>query len=444
VRAFIVTPLYKMSSHALLRVGEDVDLFYTDPKNCEKQAIPVEYNTRFTQAFSNLGQGVSVFTIPPGNGLRHILIVVGYSAAALNAGAAQQGLYGLPRGWGYQAIKQISFRIGGSSQYFLSGAQLLARNMRLCRTKEQRQAMLQLGGAEVKTPVSGDFSVDQFAYIPVSVFAAPNADGISLPLSADLLSQQVQITAEIAPTSDFWVTNPTPGALTGYIPSQFSTAYFQVEQLVMEDRGMSLANRVDLNTHSYNMPLPDFDQQEVAIPLANSGAGVTASQSVVLTGFRAGEVKKLQIWLTKNTTGTNADPLNKGIWYKPKAIQVLYAGVIYSQYDNGSSAMWNLLDGTAPSIVDQSRLTSGGAGAPMTSTGVLSEWVELPFAQPTGNDYDGEVLVHGKQITNGIVNMQITPPASVSGDASDAYTLHVVYVYNCTASFSKGSCDLVF
>lgn len=416
--------MYKMSSHALLRVGEDVDLFYTDPKNCEKQAIPVEYNTRFTQAFSNLGQGVSVFTIPPGNGLRHVLIVVGYSAAAL---AGNTGGAALPRGWGYQAIKQMSFRIGGSSQYFLSGAQMLARNMRLCRTKEQRQAMLTLGGNECKQ--ADDFLVDQFAYIPVSVFAAPNADGISLPLSADLLSQQVQITAEIAPTSAFWMTNPAPGATVASIPPAFSTAYFQVEQLVMEDRGMSLANRVDLNTHSYNMPLPDFDQQEVAIPLAATGL----SQPVVLTGFRAGEVKKIQVWLTKNSDAA----LNPGRWYKPSAVQVLYAGVIYSQYDNGSSAMWNLLDGTAPASVDYSMLTSSAPGA-LTSTGKLNEWVELPFAQPTGNDYDGEVLVHGKSITNGIVNMQITAPSA------EAYTAHIVYCYNATCSFSKGSADICF
>lgn len=414
-----------MSSHALLRVGEEVDLYYTDPKNCEKQSIPVEYNTRFTQAFSNPSQGVSVFTIPPGNGLRHILIVVGYSAAAL---AGNTGLYALPRGWGYNAIRQISFRIGGSSQYFLTGQQLLARNMRLCRTKEQRNAMLSLGGAEAKA--TADFAVDQFAYIPVSVFAAPSADGISLPLSADLLSQQVQITAEIAPTSEFWVTNPAAGALVAVIPSAFTTAYFQVEQLVMEDRGMSLANRVDLNTHSYNMPLPDFDQQEVVIGTLSAS---TAPQSVVLTGFRAGEVKKLQIWLTKNS-----DALNPGRWYKPKAVQVLYAGVIYSQYDNGSSAMWNLLDGTAPSAVDYSALSSVAPGAVLASTGVLNEWAELPFAQPTGNDYDGEVLVHGKEITNGIVNMTVTLPSA------ELYTLHIAYVYNCTASFAKGSCDLIF
>ena len=417
-----------MSSHALLRVGKDQDLFYADPANISKQSIPVEYNTRFTQAFSNLGQGVSVYTIPPGNGLRHILVVIGYSAAAL---AGNTGGAALPRGWGYRALSQMSFRIGGSSQYFLTGEQMLARNMRLCRTQSQRDAMLQLGGAECKA--TADFAVDQYAYIPISVFAAPSADGISMPLAADLLSQQVQITAEIAPTSAFWVTNPTPGATVAVIPSAFTTGTFQVEQLIMTDRAMSLANRVDLNTHSYNMPLPDFDQQEVRIPLAAGAGPQPAPQPVVLTGFRAGQVKKIQVWLTKDS-----DTLNKSLWVKPSAVQVLYAGVIYAQYDNGSSSMWNLLDGTARSAGEHSRLSASVAPGALVSTPALSEWVELPFAQPTGNDYDGEVLVNGKEITNGIVNLTVTAPTL------DAYTMHVAYVYNCTASFSRGSCDLVF
>jgi hypothetical protein len=177
------------------------------------------------------------------------------------------------------------------------------------------------------------------------------------------------------------------------------------------------------------MPLPDFDQQEVVIPLA----ATAAPQPVVLTGFRAGEVKKLQIWLTKNS-----DALNYGRWYKPTAVQVLYAGTIYANYENGAAAMWNLLDGTSRSAAEQSALAAAVAPGPLVSTPVLSEWTELPFAQPTGNDYDGEVLVHGKQITNGIVNLTVQTP-----DAS-AYTLHIVYVYNCTLSMSKGSADLVF
>jgi hypothetical protein len=112
--------------------------------------------------------------------------------------------------------------------------------------------------------------------------------------------------------------------------------------------------------------------------------------------------------------------------------------VVYAQYEAGESAMWNLLDGTAPAAVDYSVLTRAPLAGTIGSTSYLQEWVELPFSQPTGNDYDGEVLVHGKEITNGIVNLTVQTP-----DAS-AYKLHVAYVYNASVSFSRGSADLVF
>ena len=214
----------------------------------------------------------------------------------------------------------------------------------------------------------------------------------------------------------------------------------------MMDRGMGLANRVDMNTHMYSMPLPTFDQQEVLINLPSVGAGpaytAAANQAVVLTGFRAGEVKKMQVYLTPNSAvAAGTAPSDNALrWYAPDSVEVLYAGLKYSVYNNGSSRMWNLLDGTAPAAVNQSVLASTVAG--WTSTPGLSEWVELPFGQPSGSDYEADILVHGKQITNGIVNMTVTPPQAVV--SADGWTLHVVYVYNCTLVFSRGTAELQF
>jgi hypothetical protein len=414
-----------MSAQNLVRTGEIHDLYYADPANQLLQKIPVEYDTRFTSDFSNKASGVSVFTIPPNMGVRHVLIVLGYSA---NDISGQLGARSLERGWGYKALAQgISFRIGGSSQYFLNGAQLLARNLRLCRTQSQRDAILSLGGNECK--VAADFQVDQFAYIPVSIWCAPGEDELQLPLPTDLLSQQVQITAQLSPASQFFSAPLTAvGAPADVaLPTAFSTAFFQIEQLVMNDRGMAMANNQNMANDIYTMPLPTFDQQEVLIPMAAGGQ----SQSLVLTGFRAGQVKKLQIWLTKDS-----DTANSLAWYAPKSVQALYAGLIYANYTNGSSQMWNLLDGTAPAAVNQSLLD--GTGTAWTSTPVLSQWAELPFGQPSGSDYEADIYTRGKEITNGIINLQITAP-----DAS-AYTLHVVYVYNCSVAFSRGTADLVF
>ncbi len=412
-----------MSAQNVVRTGEVRNLYYAEANNQLVQKIPVEYDTRFKSDFSNKSSGVSVFTIPPNMGVRHVLIVVGYNAATING---QLGARALERGWGYKALSQVSFRIGGSSQYFLTGAQLLARNMRLCRTASQRDALLSLGGNECK--VAADFDVDQYAYIPVSIWCAPGEDELQLPLPTDLLSQQVQLTAQLNPAAAFWSAPLSGGGAPADVgvPAAFDTAFFQIEQLTMNDRGMSMANGRSMDA-IYAMPLPTFDQQEVQIALQPTAL----SQSVVLTGFRAGQVKKLQIWLTKDT-----DPENVLRWYAPKSVQALYAGLVYANYDSGSSQIWNLLDGTAPAAVNQSALVNSGSS--WTSVPVLSQWTELPFGQPSGSDYEADILVSGKEITNGIVNLQLITP-----DAS-AYTLHIAYVYNCTLAFARGTADLIF
>jgi hypothetical protein len=424
------------SSQALARVGDPRDLYYTDEKNCLKQAIPVEVDTRYRQDFSNRSTGVSVFTISPGNGVKHLLIVLGYNAASING---QVGDKALERGWGYNAIRQISFRIGGSTQYFLTGQQLLQRNMRLVRTGTQRDSLLSLGGNECK--VAADFDVDQYAYIPVSIWAAPGEDELGVPLPSDLLSSQIQVTCELNPASGFWNTIPgyTGAGTPVAAPDGFDTAYFQIEQHTMRDRGMGLANRVDLNTHMYSMPLPTFDQQMVSLQLV--GDGSYTRQTPVLSGFRAGEVKKISVWLTRNAvpgeTTLNANAL---MWYAPVSIKMLYAGQVYSQFETGSSQIWNLLDGTAPNQVNQSLLSTNST-LNWTSTGVLSQWVELPFAAPCGSDYQADILVHGKEILNGICNLEVVVPQI---SATAGWTMNVVYTYNAVAAFSRGSCEILF
>jgi hypothetical protein len=210
----------------------------------------------------------------------------------------------------------------------------------------------------------------------------------------------------------------------------FDTAQFQVEQLCMVDRGMAISNHVDLNTHELLMPVT-FDQQELQIQVPAGSA--TSPAQLVATGFRAGQVKSIQMWLTKNSDGLN--PL---LYYAPAAVTVLYSGTIYSQYNNSSSVIWNLLDGTKPPVVTQSKLTAAAITGVFSSSPVASQYVLLPFGNPSGDDYEAEVLTHGKPILSGLVNLVVTAPTD------DAYTAHVSYIYNSTLVFSKSSAEFRF
>jgi hypothetical protein len=116
---------------------------------------------------------------------------------------------------------------------------------------------------------------------------------------------------------------------------------------------------------------------------------------------------------------------------------MLYAGDIYARYDLGVSQLFNLINGNKTSAFANTTLTS--AGGVFTQTSGLSYWVELPFAQTFVDEDAHHVLVHGKPITNGIVNLLLTTPT-----ASATWVLNVSYIYNSTLLMSQGTADFVF
>ena len=418
------------SAQSMVRPGEALDLFYYDHETSKKQVWPTTVNTKYVQQFNNLTGGSSVFTIPPNNGLQDVIISLAINA--LPAGAATTGL-ALNRGWGYSAIKQVSFRYGGSSQYFLTGDQILQNALRAQPSRETASDLLTLGGqAALEDGTVNQLSAGaQYANVVLVLpHATPSGVGKAHPFPSDCLTQQVQITVELYPPSAIFSVLAADAA-TVTVPSAYSSASFQVQQVLFNNLGDALARRVDLSENAYAFPA-EFVQQKQLISLANTAA----AQSVVLTGFRSGEVKNIQIWLSRasDTTGTVKNPWN---WVLPTAVEMTYAGDIYARFDGQSSTLWNLINGNKYPGAQSIALTDGGAS--YTSASQISTWVELPFAQTFLDEDSHHVLVHGKPITNGIVNLLVTTPS-----AQADWVLNVSYVYNTTLLFSQGTADYVF
>jgi hypothetical protein len=419
-----------VSTMDMSRPGECVDLFYYDGETSKKQCYPTTQNTKYVQSFQNTGAGTSVFTLSPNSGIQDVILsfVVGQQAAG-------SGLV-LPRGWGYAAIKQVSFRYGGSSQFFISGDQVLQNALRCQPNRSAVNDILTLGG-NLSNPAdlaAGDVSAAVVLKLPHSW---PSGVGKSHPFPSDCITQAIQITVELNnPQSIFSTTS------SGIAPPlNFKTANFQVQQCVLNNAGDSLARRVDLSVNAYAFPC-EFVQNVQRIPL--SSVGTTASQSVTLTGFRAGEVTKIICWLTRTSdtpvfTGTLGQLQNPFIWYLPKSVQLSYSGDVYARYENATSPLWNLINGNKAPAVDNLDITATALSASSTTTPYLSQWVELPFAQTLVDEDSHYTLVHGKMITNGLCNLDITAP-----DNSADYVLNVSYVYNSTLLISQGTCDYIF
>lgn len=417
------------STQQALIPGKCSDIYYPDPENSKKSCFSTTQNTKFQQAFANLSQGVSVFTLPPANGYQHIVVQMQLpDLTGANTGLA------VARGWGYALINRISYRIGGSSQYFISGQQCLNDALRQCPNGSARDDLYALGGSElIGAALAG---TGNYAYVWLSLpWSKPTAEGMPTPLPSDLLTQQVQVQVELNPLSAIFTSQAGGSA----IPSSLASATFTAQQVVLHNQGDALARRVDMTTHSLSYPV-SFTQQEVVIPLA-ANAGV---QSVSLTGFRSGEVAKMEIWITRDSDAAGTSPAtakNPLRTYLPASLQVTYAGEIYAQYSATSSQLWNLINGKQSSKWAGSTLTYGGGA--YTGTADTYYWAELPFAQPFSVAETGDrMLVSGKEITNGIVNLQVSLPASIIA-ATDA-KLHVSYVYNSVVVFSQGTADFAF
>lgn len=277
----------------------------------------------------------------------------------------------------------------------MTGDQIFQNALRAQTSRTSADDIATLGGNYATgLDLSG---VPQTAAIVLTLpHSKPSGVGKSHPLPSDLLTQQCQVTVELKPIAAvFGISAGAPAGTAACIPSSLSAAQFQIQQVQLNNQGDALARRVDMATNAYAFPA-EFVQQVQRIPLA-AGA---SPQSVVCTGFRSGEVKAIHCWLSAGADQANAlsnpggaayNPFN---WVLPSAVQMTYAGDVYSRYEFGSSALWNLINGNKAPAWDNNVVVDGGSS--FTASPKLSQWVELPFAQTLVDEDAHNILVHGK------------------------------------------------
>jgi hypothetical protein len=419
------------SVQASIRPGEMVDTYYYGETNLEKQAYPSVVNTRFVQQFTQLGAGSSQFVISPNMGVSDIVMQFVTPASA----GANYTTLALSQGWGYSLISRVSVRYGSSAQYFFSGPQTFLQNLVDAENTTKANDISALGGNAVQGANCGNQAAYVYLKLPHN---SVRASGKPLPFPSDLLVQPIVVTVELYALNQILVNqSATPNLNLTNGPAALQTAQFQVKQEMLTDSSDLLARRVDMNAHAYTLPLMYFAQQETQVPVT-SPASATDTISVNLTGFRAGEVKSIVLWLTPTAAGQssagsgNFQPLT---WQAMNQVTLTYNGEIFSRFDGGSAALWNLTSDEKSAYYSQITQTTGS----VASSTAPSPWLDCPFAQVCV-PYDKEMkLVHGKPILNAVVQLSFQAPAT-----STNYILHAMYLYNASLLCSRGSAEYIF
>lgn len=403
-----------------------VDTYYFGETNLKKQAYPAVCNTRFVQQFTNLGQGSSQFIISPQGGVSDIIM----QFVTPTTGATYTTL-ALNQGWGYSLVSRLSVRYGSSAQYFWSGPQMFLENLLDAENTTKANSISQLGG----NALAGGACAGAQAYVYLKLpHNSIRANGKPLPFPSDLLVQPIVVTVELLALNQILINQ---GALPSTGPASLASAQLQVKQEMLTDSSDLLARRVDMNSNAYTFPLMYFAQQEVQIPVTSDAQN--SLQSVNLTGFRAGEVQKIVLWLTPNTGAGETTPgsgaFNPLQWSLLNNITLTYNGEIFSRFDSGSFQLWGLTGDEKSTSYSNVVQTVGS----VANTTAVSYWVECPFAQ-VNVPYDKEMkLVHGKPILNAVVNLTFNCPV-----ASTSFILHAMYLYNASLLCSRGSSEYIF
>lgn len=181
------------STQQLVRPGQCVDIYYPDPETAKKACFRTTLNTRYVQTFNNLTGGTNVFVIPPNNGVQDIVCSFALPVGGTSAWPTTTGL-AVNRGFAYALIKQISFRYGGSSQFFLSGQQVLQTVLSMASDSGSRDALLSLGGnfTDAAGTAPANFSTQQYGYVWLPLpHTVPSLVGKLPPIPSDLLTQWV-------------------------------------------------------------------------------------------------------------------------------------------------------------------------------------------------------------------------------------------------------------
>ena len=419
-----------------VRPGESVDMYYSNQENSVKQAHATTVENRYFLDLNSKSFGsANTLIFNPDEGLGHIVLTL--QLPAPDGTTTYQGL-ALNRGWGYNVIRRIGLRIGGSTLYYFSGDQCLIDVLADAEDSQKKQTLFDLGGNPLKClPAgggAGDFADQSLrtAYVYIKLpFNSPSAQEKPLPLPTDLLTSPVQVNIEFKSASEIFHSSGTvAGGTASPLPTAFALAQAQWEQTHFDDRGEQLVRKVNMSEMAYSYPLKYFPQEVFRL---QNVQGNNVTQSLTLTGLRSGNCLGIRIWCQDNAVLANGDPSTFTV---PTQVTLSVNGLIYFDSRNGQQQLWSLLDRKTSAQWSADTITV--VGTAFVNTDKSSYWTQIPFSQHSEVLANESELSHGLSLMNSIVNLQIALPGATT------YTVTAEYLFNSTLLFSRGSAEYVF
>lgn len=368
----------------------------------------------------------------------------------------------LSAGWGWDAIRYISFSVGGSQVLRYTGEVLRVQTLQDAESGAKRDDIIALAGdpydANTTIAATKEFTANINIYLPFSNLSSSRV----CPFDSSILDRPVSVQIELKRAEEFFTFSATDAAVVrGLLPTSLHSASVYSDTSVFVD-GPSESIK-DLVGPSGTMvsgyPFM-YPQAFVSSPLVGVPKTSNSKVSVRLDNFLNGGLQGIYLWLVRTTfDGTGSTPLSGSChslfeWTDMNEIELSYAGQSIYRTDNDTDELFGLSRSTVGTKSNGTSFpyTTAATVGPINSAAKANRWVYIPFAQ-----YQTSIFVNLIQPGCSLVNNQVlltfnTPELSelsmgnvpTTPASQPSYILHAMYQYQASVEVSKGKAEMRF
>ena len=353
-------------------------------------------------------------------------------------------------GWGWTAIKSISYLWGASnvSQITISGKSLWAITLAQCDTAEKRSQLCYLGGSPA--PLVSDESqlannpeaVDFDCYIPLALPWSVMCHEGKLGFDTSLINSPITIQVTFAPRDEFMVWHST--VTSAELPNEFEVAEIVVRQQMFSDKSQSL--KFDMMNDPalvYNYPFKHYQSfQKDFTSTANTTSRIQLTNFINsdLVGMVLYAVKKekLRGGSSANANVPTLDPLDIEL---PKDVKLFFNGQILYNSPGRLYLLQNCAGLSGSGSYSVANITWAASDASVIRYGdispIIRDMVFIDFSRKHSPCFEKE-FENVFRIANQTLDVEMT----LAG--SGEYTLFATYIYNAVNAVQNGASNLYF
>jgi len=421
----------------------EINTAYYEPDQTPVQKFPVKQRNVFRQPFNNLTLGAAgnQMVIPATMAPLVKRVSITLQLPANSGSGTSSSYYGLSvgQGWGYQLIRNIRWKIGGSKEEQKAGINHCISLMAKCETQDKQLELMNLGGYSLLTTnSSNDFSTYPDKLTAYCHLDLPFSDVRALftrrPLDSRLTTgQNIVIWLDLSPAnaviSQSTVNSVAPAAL----PTQLSAGEWLVELLEMPD-AFSIEKQL-LTVPDAWYAYPALWEMSGAQTLINQPYTYPNRFTTMLSGFQAGQLLGIQVFAVRNGDLSPGGVVNPYNLVELTDLTLSYTGTDLAIFPGKSYQLAHAVHTMRPSYIPQQVLSvtpsTGYSAAIAKSYFVMFDLSQYSVFAPTDLR-----LQYGENVGTGQINLTLSTP--VGDSASTSYTLFVTYFYTESIEFARG------